>query len=56
MAPKDDPETAALKKELTDLIEKFKVWMKFKLKLFNWKFSNLFIGRTKESSRLYNIG
>lgn len=25
MAPKDDPETAALKKELTDLIEKFQV-------------------------------
>lgn len=25
MAPKDDPETAALKKELTDLIDKFKV-------------------------------
>lgn len=25
MAPKDDPETAALKKELTDLIAKFQV-------------------------------
>lgn len=25
MAPKDDPETSALKKELTDLIAKFKV-------------------------------
>lgn len=25
MAPKDDPETAALKKELADLIDKFKV-------------------------------
>lgn len=25
MPPKDDPETAALKKELNDLIDKFKV-------------------------------
>lgn len=27
MAPKDDAETAALKKELTDLIDKFKVFI-----------------------------
>lgn len=29
MPPKDDPETAALKKELNDLIEKFKVNITF---------------------------
>lgn len=27
MAPKEDPETAALRKELDDLIAKFKVWI-----------------------------
>lgn len=29
MAPKDDPETAALKKELNELIEKFQVLRQF---------------------------
>lgn len=37
MAPKDDPETAALKKELNDLIEKFKVIATFSIEL--WKLS-----------------
>lgn len=44
MAPKDDPETAALKKELNDMIEKFKVYVEIfnanHVRLFSHEFGN----------------
>lgn len=57
MPPKDDPETAALKKELIDLIAKFQVEIShFSLKILRFHRNELFsiVGGTKESSGLYN--
>lgn len=72
MAPKDDPETAALKKELTDMIEKFKV--NFRICNENHDFSlnwpqviswpirplvqnfSVFSGRANKSCRLFFHG
>lgn len=43
MPPKDDPETAALKKELTDLIAKFQVGI-----------FTIFNNKNRKTEKIYN--